>query len=250
MDYLILRIVNSILRSGATRIRTLLGSVIGAAGICMIVLLPVQIPVLNFILTHILLDTIMLKVGCKIKDVRKLIKGVLTLYVSTYLCGGILETLIRYTGYTFFWLSGLTYLFIQIGIKLYEGLKRREANLYEVTLSEDGKHIKIKGLYDTGNQLMDPYTRKPVHVVNEEVLTTLLNEEPILLNQKLKPHYIPYHSLGNQIGTILVITIDALCVHRLDEELPLIRPMIALAKESVASDDRYQMILNPSQMNE
>lgn len=66
MDYFLLRLVNRLLHGSATPGRSLLGAFIGAAGVCMLVLVPGS-RVLNTILVHVVINTIMVRFGCNLK---------------------------------------------------------------------------------------------------------------------------------------------------------------------------------------
>ena len=59
---------------------------------CVIIILPVPYMLLKFILFHVFVNTAMIRVGLKIKDMRNLVKALLMLYVggiSSGRCDGI-----------------------------------------------------------------------------------------------------------------------------------------------------------------
>ena len=59
MDFLLLRLVNRVLKGTATPLRSLAGAVLGAAGICVITLLPLSSPYIRVLLSHGVLGILM-----------------------------------------------------------------------------------------------------------------------------------------------------------------------------------------------
>lgn len=247
LDYFLLRIVNRLLKCSATHLRSLIGSVLGALGLCLIIIIPGKHILLNTMLVHVVINTIMVKFGCKIKNWRKLIQGILLLYAASFLCGGLLLVLERYTGQvglkTFLFLSAISYLLITAGIQVYTYLKKRTSHIYEVVLYANGKQKKVKGLYDTGNRLTDPFNRKPVSIVDNSVAQELFPDEKAI--QELKPHYIPFKSVGCEHGVILVVTLEYLYLKGEGADKVINDPVIAVAQESSTLSRDYQMIINP-----
>lgn len=246
LDYFLLRIVNRLLKCSATHLRSLLGSVLGALGVCLIIIWPARSTILNTILVHVVINTFMVKFGCKIKDWRMLIRGILLLYAASFLCGGALLLLRQYTGpvglKTFLFLSTISYLMITAGIKVYTYLKKKVSHIYDVVLYADGKHKEVKGLYDTGNRLRDPFNRKPVSIVDGSAAKELFPSGAI---EKFKPHYIPFKSVGCNHGVILTVTLTSMCLKGEGAEKVIDHPVIALAQDSNSFSGDYQMILNP-----
>lgn len=246
LDYFLLRTVNRLLKCSATHFRSLIGSILGAFGVCLIIIWPEKHILLNTILVHVVINTIMVKFGCKINHWRRLVQGILVLYAASFLCGGMLLMLKRYVGaeglLTFLFLSAISYLLITAGIQVYTYLKKRNSHIYEVVLYANGKQKKVKGLYDTGNRLTDPFNRKPVSIVDKSVAEELFPEAVI---EKFKPHYIPFKSVGCDHGVILVVTLDYLYLKREGADQVVNEPAIALAWENGLLSKDYQMILNP-----
>lgn len=246
LDYFLLRIVNRFLKCSATRFRSFLGSILGALGVCLIIIWPGKNIILNTILVHVVINTIMVKFGCKIKNWRTLVQGILLLYAASFLCGGALMLLRQYTGpvglKAFLFLSAISYLMITAGIQVYTYLKRRVSHIYDVVLYADGKYKEVKGLYDTGNRLKDPFSRKPVSIVDGSVARELFPSDAI---EEFRPHYIPFKSVGCDHGVILTVTLSSMCLKGEGAELVIDHPVIALAQDSSSFSGDYQMILNP-----
>ena len=73
----------------------------------------------------------------------------------------------------------------------------------------------LHGIVDTGNQLTDKYTGKPVNVMDKSYFENVLYQ----INDygRLKYHFIPYRTIGNNEGIIEVITSDYMYISGKDE---------------------------------
>lgn len=249
MNYLILRLVCKILKRPSIRIRCMLGGLLGAFGVCLVVFLPVRSILAGLLPVHVVISTFMVKIGCRIKDTRNLIRGVIAMYLISFLWGGMFFVLYQSPAAahlrTFIFLSVISYELLTFGIWLYGWQKKRRDHCCEITLYVNEKSKKVKGLYDTGNQLVDALSGKPVSVVDAGVLESMFLE-PLEYNEALKPHYISYHAVGTEEGAILVVTIDAMRIDIRGEEHMILKPALALSCENVSFTQHYQLILNPN----
>ncbi|MGI6006815.1 MAG: sigma-E processing peptidase SpoIIGA [Ruminococcus sp.] len=247
MDYFLLRLVNRFLKCSATHVRSLAGGAFGAFALSVSVAMGLlQWRFLNTILVHVVINTIMVKFGCKIKDWHKLLQGLLLLYLASFLTGGVLSVMRRYFSrpglWGFLFLAATGYLIITAAVLVYARLKGKGTNLYEVVLYAGANCRKVTGFCDTGNRLRDTLTGKPVSVVKGGELKELLGEGDLRPRQ---PHYIPFRSLGCKDGVLLAVTLDSLTIKNGSESRTVIRPVVALAKEGAAFMEDCQMILNP-----
>ena len=83
MDFLLLRLVNRVLKGTATPLRSLAGAALGAVGICVITLLPLSSPYIRVLLSHGVLGILMVWVGCCCRSWRKLFTGILLCLLYT-----------------------------------------------------------------------------------------------------------------------------------------------------------------------
>ena len=247
MDYFLLRLINRILKCSATHARSLAGGAFGALALSLSIAagLPFR-RILNTILVHVVINTIMVKFGCKIKDWHKLLQGLLLLYLASFLTGGVLSVMKRYFScpglWGFLFLAATSYLIITAAVLLYTRLKGKGTNLYEVVLYAGSNCREVKGFCDTGNRLRDTLTGKPVSVVKGRELRELLKNEELT---PFYPHYIPFRSLGCDGGVILAVTLDSLTIKNGRRSRTVRHPVVALAKDGGAFMEGCQMILNP-----
>ena len=266
MDFLLLRLVNRVLKGTATPLRSLAGAALGAAGICVITLLPLSSSYVRVLLSHGFLGVLMVWVGCRCRSWRKLVTGLLLLYGFSFLTGGILTALPVSTKeglLTFCFITTATYWILILGMRLLEYLKGKSSAICEVVIRAGGKSVKVKGLYDTGNRLRDTLTRKPVSVVEYGKFEELLGEDQKASFERLldgngstedicarsvlafHPHYISYRSVGQDNGLMLAVTVDELYVSAGEEGSVVKHAVLGLAGNQLSTAGNFQIIVNP-----
>lgn len=248
VNYLLLNVVQKLLNCPPKRVRCLAGAVLGVLGVCLMVYLPIHKNFVNLLPVHMVTSTLMVKVGCKIKHVRMLIKGVIILYVTAFIGGGMFYALYQGPAYlhlrTFLFFGILFYeLFLCIHF-IMKKWKREQSHYMDVTLYANEKSKKVRGLYDTGNRLTDQLSGKPVTVAEAGVLRELY-ETDIEYIESLQPHYIAYCAVGTPNGVLLAVTIDKMMVEKEHQTFIISRPVLALSEENISFTQHYQLILNP-----
>ena len=136
-----------------------------------------------------------------------------------------------------FWAAG-----IYFGLCGCLGLIRKKTKeqriLYQVKLSYRGEEVLVTALWDTGNQLYEPYGGQPVHIVTGEVCRRLCKSVPQLI-------YIPFRTVGNEYGMMPGIRIDFM---EAEEEGKVVRrwerPWLAVSKRPLSLSHQYEMLLH------
>ncbi len=135
-------------------------------------------------------------------------------------------------------------------------MQSRTKYIYEVTLARGGRKIRLKGLLDSGNRLVQPGTLRPVHIADFEEMQKLLSEEETrelagLLQLKAeqaasgKFTLIPFQSIGNGEGVLPAILLDGICIKHGESAWSTKGVLVAVSKTAVSSRGEYQMILHP-----
>lgn len=261
MDYVLLRLVGGFLDCRSSRMRSLAGAAIGALMACLLLFLPTDSFFPSSILLQGLTVVLMAKVGCQVKTGSMLVKAIVALYLTAFLCGGFWEAISDGSEMdlkTFLLFTACSYLLftcISIG---YDYVQIKRKHIYPVRLGYDGKYTDLYGLYDTGNVLTDMASAKPVSIIGKEVLEELLSEETwdrlrhfqeksgeleYTALSKMQPHFLPYRTIGNE-GMLLAVTLEDLCIHTPREVVHIPNPMVAISLNPSALGAEYQMILN------
>lgn len=264
MDYILLRIVGRLFQCRGNRRRCLLAAAMGALFSCLILYIQSDAGPIAAILLHGGCAVGMVRVGCGLKKGGLLIKGVITLYLAAFLCGGFWEaaTVTSDGG-----CSPRTFLILLAGVclalcaaaYLSDSFRVRMKHIYPITLSYQGKVQPAYGFYDTGNLLTDPVSGEPVSIVEPEILETMLSgelvdklkhlqENPGELKSTelacLKPHYLTCRTVGQAGELLLAVTLEDLCIHTPREAVHVSRPVFALSFEPFALGNEYKVLLN------
>ena len=268
MDFVLLRLLMHIFRYESTWPRLILGAAIGAAGSCLILLIPTEHFFPAVILLHGVSAVFMVKVGCRVRTKSMLIQSVTALYFTAFLCGGFWEILSagsKVTSKTFFLFAAVTYAVLNCAALLRDYWEMRTGNLYKVHISYQGKVLFIKGFYDTGNQLMDLGSKKPVSIASWSLLEQLLPQQICWSLQeyqkgmeehcegewrKLKPHFLTFQSVGNPSGLVIAVTLDEMCIHGEHRMVWIHQPVIAIPQEEFLAKKDYQIILNANLLDD
>lgn len=261
MDYFLLRLVNRFVNGSAKWWKSFLGAMAGAAGICVLSLVSWKKRT-KMIMAHVVINTIMVKIGCNARTAEQLLKCVGFLYGASFFMGGMLEVVFSFTGKTgvktFLLTAAGSYTVLSTGIWLYSQMVREEKRKYKVCLIIDDRMAECTALMDTGNQLSDPVTGKPVSVAAWGVLKQLVpqdmeqnlkefmeGEECSVAIEKLKPHFLPFRSLGCSSGLALAITADYLKLEGQKVHRVINRPVVAFSREDSSFGGNFQVILHP-----
>lgn len=111
--------------------------------------------------------------------------------------------------------------------------------LYTVHIVEGGKQLDFQALFDTGNSLTDPYTGKPVSIVEEnDDILCWLHTKP----QKYR--IIPFRSIGKENGILEGTQVEELIICSKEGQKVEKDAVIALYKGRLSGDGSFQMILN------
>ncbi len=183
IDYIIIMSTSILLKRRTSYIRMILSSLIG--GISSLVLFTS----LNKIVIEVVSIIIMVLISFGYKGIRYLIKNILYMYILSTLLGGIIYLFNIKVSNSMF----LTYLIIiVISIEvmiLYikENKKMRSIynNYYKVDIYfKDREKLSLIGFVDTGNNLYDPYKKRPVIIVPNKYI----KEDKYIL--------VPYHTVN------------------------------------------------------
>lgn len=192
-DFLLLLSVSIILRRNVKINRIILGAFFGSISV---LLLFIKINSIELFFFKIIISIIMQLIAFGYKDIRYTLKNLAFLYINSIVLGGCLyllniefsyknEGLVFYhngLSINFIVLLILSPIVIYIYIKESLSLKNNYSNYYKVDLYlKDNLCIKLNAFLDTGNKLKDPYTNKPIILINKKDLIFDINEFEMVL---------------------------------------------------------------------
>ena len=214
-DLLLLFSVGILLRRQTNLKRIILASLLGT-----ITILAMFIEMNSFLLfiLKIFISIGMVIITFGYKDYKYFGKNLFYLYTSSVILGGFLYLIninfsYKNTGLVFYY-NGLSINFIVMIImspiiiwayvKQGLDLKNNYANYYNIDIYlKGGEIIETTAFLDTGNKLVDPYKRRPIILLNKELLDFDYNNKNILL--------VPYDSLNNH-GLLKCIVPDKIFI--------------------------------------
>lgn len=270
MDLVILLIVNRIMRYHASAIRLLLSSTLGAVWSVAAVMIPDRYRLFVNLCTYFIVTALMLavinsplniiKARQSNKDryaltnyLKDLFKGMIIMLSVACFSGGIMHMIVYYTyaGWIIrrilvtynqlIYLILISVVVIIVIARVYRTYKKN-SDIYKVTVIVDNHKIMLHGIVDTGNQLTDKYTGKPVNVMDKSYFENVLYQ----INDygRLKYHFIPYRTIGNNEGIIEVITSDYMYISGKDETKAYKGALIGLSDRKVSQNGEYQALIN------
>ena len=270
MDLVILLIVNRIMRYHASAIRLLLSSTLGAVWSVAAVMIPDRYRLFVNLCTYFIVTALMraminsplniIKARQSNKDryaltnyLKELFKGMIIMLSVACFSGGIMHMIVYYTyaGWIIrrilvtynqlIYLILISVVVIIVIARVYRTYKKN-SDIYKVTVIVDNHKIMLHGIVDTGNQLTDKYTGKPVNVMDKSYFENVLYQ----INDygRLKYHFIPYRTIGNNEGIIEVITSDYMYISGKDETKAYKGALIGLSDRKVSQNGEYQALIN------
>ena len=200
-DLILLLSVGIILRRKTNIRKILTGSLIGSLTV---LALFINMNSLLLFLLKIIISIIMLIITFDYKDIYYTLKNLFYLYTSSIILGGCLYLIninfsYKHTGLVFYH-NGISinfYIMLIISpiivwtyIKQSLDLKNNYSNYYNIDIYlKGGEIIKTTAFLDTGNKLIDPYKKRPIILLNKELLNHNYQNKNIIL--------VPYNSLNH-----------------------------------------------------
>lgn len=182
LDFLLLMSLSLILKRNASIFRITLGALIGGVSI---IFLFINVNSVELFFYKVIISLVMILVSFGFKNIKFTIKNIIYLYLLSIILGGTLyfindELAYKSEGLIFFH-NGFSINFLIIIIispiilfwyvKSIRNHKEKISRLYEVSITFlNGKKVMLTALLDTGNNLYDPYKKRPIIVINKDVL--------------------------------------------------------------------------------
>ncbi|MDE5586834.1 MAG: sigma-E processing peptidase SpoIIGA [Bacilli bacterium] len=246
-DCLLLFTVNIVLKRNVRKRRIIFGGLVGSSST---IFLFFSITSFELFLCKIFLSVAMVLVCFSHSSLKDTAINLLYLYFVSILLGGFLYYLNLEFSYdvvrnlfvsnqfrpnTIFLLF-IAPVILYFYIRQSSYRRKRNANLYCIELIEGKKKFQYTGYLDTGNQLYDPYTKRPVH---------LLYDPTYKLSRKQKTIYVPYQGLGGS-GMIPCVFFDKMIIN---QEREVTKVLVGFSKEPFQIDG-VTMILHSDEILE
>lgn len=181
------------------------------------------------------------------KNREQVLRVIVSGYFFTMLINGVLEALWNQFGegggYIFYLLFSCGV--VIVGVRIWKNYMKMQKGIFTVELICRGKQIQAQAIYDSGNHLIDPYTKKGVHIVSKGLLESLGIKNVMCDEVKKKEAvYIPYQSLGNEADLLEVYYIDKLIVNGEKQRKIIENCPLGVTKDNLFDGKNYKIILN------
>lgn len=245
MDGLLLLLVKSFLKIPARGWRIVAAAVVGAAWACLVVVcgrfLPVFFWRLSLLFSWVFGAGGMVYLAFTPEKFKDFFRCLIVFWIVSVAAGGIFGAA---------WVSGRWSFagVLCVGAGIYFGgcaaagflreQMRIRKNLYEVTIYYQGKQETVTALWDTGNQLYEPYGHQPVHVISQEAAGRLGDTVSRII-------YIPFSAVGTEHGILPGIRADRMEVAKDGAVIKrLEKPWLAISREPLSATHQYEMLLH------
>lgn len=200
-DFLLLLSVSLILRRHTKIYRLILGGLVGGISIIFLFFI-ISVSLLFFL--KIIIAFLMIITTFGYKDIRYTLKNFSFLYLTSIALGGALYffniqfsyknngIIFYHNGFSinFIILLIITPILTYIYVKELKSIKTSYSKYYKVDIYfKTNTCITLNGYMDTGNNLVDPYKKRPIILVNYEKIKKYITNKKELL--------IPYNSINN-----------------------------------------------------
>ncbi len=221
MNYIILYATGFVQKRKMKNFKLIISSVLGA--LYAIISYLKIIPIYSTLFMKILLSVIMIYVAFNNENAKQLLKNLLLFYLASFVIGGCALAMLYMISpkrvsfqngvlvgtypMKITLIAGLVGFFIiQYSFSLNKRQMKIKDLLCELEIVVNNKKVKMKGYIDSGNTLKDPISKKPVIIVEKEVMQEIIDVNKLIGgDENLKIRLIPFKSIGKQNGMLIGI---------------------------------------------
>ena len=154
--------------------------------------------------------------------------------------------------------------FSRQGLSRLETAKIRFDQTVTVRLACAGHEFSFTGLVDSGNQLNDPITRRPVMIVSlasyhgrmpdlfrplagdpDKILS---GEEQIALELESRIKFIPCRVVGRENQLLIALSPDSLQIEKGESMYQVEKALVSFTMQRLSSEDAFQCIVHPQML--
>ena len=194
-DFILLLSSSIILKRNTKMIRIIFGSLFGSLSIF---ILFIRFNTISLTIYKLLVSIGMIIIAYGYKDIKYFVKNMYYLYLISIIMGGLLS----FINNSFSSVNGLLFfssfkinlflgiILLIIGIRIYikniKDLKLNYNKYIDADIYFKDYKIKVNAFLDTGNKLIDPYSFKPIILVDSK-----------LIKEVISPIYVPFKTCNN-----------------------------------------------------
>ena len=277
MNYIILFATGLIIQKKINHIKIILSSIIGASYAIMLYI--TQLNLYSNQLIKFILSIVMLYIGFKPNDIKKMCKFIVIFYLTSFCFGGAAYYLLYNVSpeqiqningimrgdypLKIAVLGGiLGFFIIYIAFKLVKRKIDKNSIVFEMEIGYNMKKIILNVLLDTGNLLVEPITGLPVVIVESEKLEELVDKKSIeimskgLINQldeletelKTRSRIIPFSTVGKKNGMMIGFRPDYIKIYN-EEEKTITSAIVGVCENKIGKNKNYSGLIGLELLN-
>lgn len=264
IDFIMLYMTGNLIKKKINYKRMIAASIIGA----MYVILTFYIgkAFMTFFIVKFSISVLMLMVAFDLEGIVANIRVVICYYIVSLIVVGIIYVLSskfdKLTTKIIFISIFMSYLMLKY--LFYEIKQKREKSYYmrELNIELNEKNKRLKAFIDTGNELTDPITHKPVIIVNMDSIKDMLGEElskdilefykkkgvnyaDLFLEKsyKLKIRIIKYNTISSQGEPLVCVIPDNVTIFGNDNHIIKADAIIGIYPRKISEKEDYDALL-------
>ncbi len=217
--------------------KILAAAVTGRLGVCLLYLASPWLSGIHYVLGSMLLAAAM--TGIAFSGRKHFFGRLGCLYLESFLLNGILnylEQFHRLSGLWFAVFSSISAAVLMTAEYIWRNRRRERERTFSVVLHHGACRMQVEALYDTGNSLYDPISKKAVSILDGNVLEALLFGS----GKESFPRLIPYDTIAEH-GMLEAYVLDRMELSSGEMSCEVSLPMIA---RMPGQSRQYQLILH------
>lgn len=284
VDLILIFLVKKADKKNSSRLRLILAAAAGGLSAAIVSIFPWMNIVIRLLLTYGLTSIFMILIAFGRLKPRDILKQWIILNLITYFIGGLINSIYYHTNFRMILIrvgegnvfSNVPLLYVigvicviciltLLTIWLLRQYRLHRPLIYDVELFLDDRHVRTRGLMDTGNCLYDPILGRPVMIIENSLTDELMNPDikgemglamdylagktdaSLSLKDKgniFRFSFIPYRSIG-KTGMLLAIRLDKVMIHTENESICNERVTAAICDNRLTGNkEDYRVILH------
>ncbi|TYR82831.1 sigma-E processing peptidase SpoIIGA [Priestia megaterium] len=281
LDAILLMLCATVLKRKYKWWRLCIGAFIGSL-IVLLMFTPFSNVMLHPVI-KILFSIFMVLVTFGYKRLRFFLENVLTFYFATFVVGGgllgvhflfddqylVVNQMVDTQSPQFG--DPISWLFVCIGFPLLVYFSKARVDdlrmknitfdqLVDVTILINNQTIEVRGLIDSGNQLVDPLTKTPVMIVTAQSVEQILPSSLLELSKNVQSfshneeiehewysrvRFVPYRSVGQANQLLLALKPDSVKIVHQSQVIEVSKVLVGISHTTLSVEQQYESIVHP-----
>lgn len=128
--------------------------------------------------------------------------------------------------------------------------RKEQPGCVQVVITLLGNTYTVTAITDTGNQLYDPVSRQPIHIIERNILFDDIQQEMLLRKEPERFSFVPYASLGTRDGILTAVWVEKMQIWDGNTKTERINQKLGLAMQPIGRKQSWQMLLHPDWQKE